>query len=71
MVVHVRQVNGPKVNDDRDIPTPEGMTAAEYLEAKYASHAAHGWAVERKGSGFVARKNRWGGRPCVRTFTVI
>lgn len=69
MTVHIRQLNGRKVADDRSY-IPNGMSDQEYLDIKAASHEAKGWTVTRQPGGFTAVKKRWGGVACRRTFEV-
>lgn len=69
MAVWVRQLTDLEETDRRVIGPPEGMTDAEYLEAKLVSHTNKDWAVTPIAMGsFTATKRRHGNLLCERTF---
>ena len=71
MSIHVRQLSGTEVTDDRSLTVQDGLTDAEYLDIKAASHAAKGWVVTPVLGGFDAVKVRSGGVTCLREFRII
>jgi hypothetical protein len=65
-----QQADGTPDQVHRIEPHYPGQPDAELLERKREGAKAKGWTVRRSGAGFVARKVRWGGVDCIRTFWV-
>ena len=70
MAVWYKQRAGGKVTDGPRIVEPHrpDQSDADLLAAKEAGAREKGWTVRRTKVGFTAKKTRWGGTLCTRTF---